>query len=55
MPPKTLNLDKLTDNEKFLYSAGLHAFAKWKITKALLMLSVLGNIALCVGWWWYGH
>lgn len=49
--PASLDFENMTENEKFLYAAGLFYFSKARATKTLLTISVLANIVLCVGWW----
>lgn len=49
--PASLNFENMTENEKFLYAAGMFFFIKARVTKILLIISVLANIVLCVGWW----
>lgn len=52
--PASLDFNNLTDNEKFLYAAGMFYFTKMRAQRALLFVSVLANIVLCVGWWLRG-
>lgn len=52
--PASLNFDNMTDNEKFLYAAGLFYFTKLRMHRTLLAVSVLANVVLCVGWWLHG-